>query len=254
MGVGCRMGAGLRHVERFESSIALRRSGSLQNSRCRHCRRCYLPCGSGRVTTNPGEATTSLEHRARTDACSRKERPPIHSDDPWLLPYLNCFAPTGRTPPALKRECHLGKPKAELPIRIANVRTVDMISVTPVRVWAVVPCRESLDTVRSACASTIVLQPVSISASRFVRSHCRTAADDRPEARHNPHHPRRRRGRIVRTHRLRPMAVANRPGSGRHSDPVLLSGVVPAGGARPADRAQGRTARDRRQAGRAEKR
>jgi len=51
----------------------------------------------------------------------------------------NCFAPAGPTPRALKRECHLGKPKAESPIRIANVRMIDMISVTPVRVWAVVP-------------------------------------------------------------------------------------------------------------------
>src|SRR5437899_7143456 len=35
--------------------------------------------------------------------------------------------------PELKKECHRGKPKAESSIRIANVRMVDMISVTPVR-------------------------------------------------------------------------------------------------------------------------
>jgi hypothetical protein len=45
--------------------------------------------------------------------------------------------------PELKKECHRGKPKAESSIRIANVRMVDMISVTPVRVWVVVPWRES---------------------------------------------------------------------------------------------------------------
>src|SRR5882724_2645308 len=45
--------------------------------------------------------------------------------------------------PELRKECHRGKPKAESSIRIANVRMVDMISVTPVRVWVVVPCRES---------------------------------------------------------------------------------------------------------------
>jgi len=40
-----------------------------------------------------------------------------------------------------QEECHLGKPKAESSIRIANVRAADMISATPVRVGVVVPCR-----------------------------------------------------------------------------------------------------------------
>src|SRR5687767_9742445 len=45
--------------------------------------------------------------------------------------------------PELKKECHRGRPNAESSIRIANVRMVDMISVTPVRMWVVVTCRES---------------------------------------------------------------------------------------------------------------
>jgi hypothetical protein len=60
-----------------------------------------------------------------------------------------------------------------------------MISVTPVRVWAVVPCRESLTRFDPLCVHHC---SVSISDSSICTSHCRTAADDRPEARHNPHH------------------------------------------------------------------
>ena len=119
------------------------RSGSRQNNRCRHCRRCYLACGSKHPATSPCKAPTRLADRARTEPCGLGERRPTHSDDPSLLPYRNRFAPTGRTPPALKKECHLASQKAESSIRIANVRTVDMISVTPVRVWGSGILRES---------------------------------------------------------------------------------------------------------------
>src|SRR5712671_5366016 len=56
-------------------------------------------------------------------------------------PCRNRFTPTVRTSPEIKKECHLGEPEAESSIRIANVRAIDMISVTPVRVRSSCTCR-----------------------------------------------------------------------------------------------------------------
>src|SRR5882757_4765062 len=56
-------------------------------------------------------------------------------------PCRNRFTPTVRTSPEIKKECHLGEPEAESSIRIANVRVIDMISVTPVRVRSSCTCR-----------------------------------------------------------------------------------------------------------------
>src|SRR6266849_4872847 len=56
-------------------------------------------------------------------------------------PYRNRFTPIVRTSPEIKKECHLSEPEAESSIRIADVRAIDMISVTPVRVRSSCTCR-----------------------------------------------------------------------------------------------------------------
>src|SRR6476660_8845619 len=57
--------------------------------------------------------------------------------------------------PELEKECHLGEPKAESPIRIANIRTVDMISVTPVRVCLLEPAETCDVPVRWSCRTGV---------------------------------------------------------------------------------------------------
>src|ERR1700676_5376052 len=110
------------------------RSDSRQSNRVRHSRRCYLPCRSGRAAGgSPRKAMTELTRRAHEELFDRGGFHPIYTEDPWpVLPKSIRSAWTDASRP--QEECHLGKPKAESSIRIASVRAVDVISVTPVRV------------------------------------------------------------------------------------------------------------------------